>query len=354
MQRVEIERAFAAHLEGPVEVRQHRQTFPGQSQETWLVDAAVGDAEPAGYVLRINPPGGGIVPMPLRREWEVYVRLAPTVVPVGRPLWFDERPDLFDGRPHFVREMVPGSTEVPGLHDDGPAAADRRRRVAFEHAEHLARLHTLDWTAHGFGEVLDVPADPAAAIRLEFDTWRAIWDDVRPEPFPMVTLALEWLHDHLPDRAPRISLLKGNNGLGEEIWLDERIVALSDWELASLGDPAQDWAFSQGLLNLWDREEVLAHYEAAAGFALNRENLDFWTVWTVFKALCCTTAGLRGFLDGRDLRPVLPAIGFGSVHLGEQLLGMIVTMEISQAAQMIAAMSARQLEEPAAGGAGRT
>jgi hypothetical protein len=171
---------------------------------------------------------------------------------------------------------------------------------------------------------------------------------------PMVTTALRWLEEQLPEGGPRVSLLKGNNGLGEEIWRDGHIVALSDWELASLGDPAQDWAFSQGLLNLWDREEVLVHYEEAAGFPLDRANLDFWTVWTVFKALCCTTAGLRGFLDGRDLRPVLPAIGFGSVHLGEQLLAGIVTMDLPQAAQMIAAMGARQLEEPAAGGSGRS
>lgn len=351
-----VANVFTRHLGEPVAVDRMHQTFPGQSQETWLLDATVGEGASArarGFVLRINPPGGGIVPLPLRREWEVYARLVKTDVPVGEPLWFDCTPEDFDGRPYFVRTLVEGSTEVPGLHEPGEAGDELRRRVAFEHARQLARLHTLDWEAHGFGEILDVPVSAADAARLEFDTWRAIWEDVKPEPSPMVTRALQWMEERLPKSAPRVSLLKGNNGLGEEIWLDGRIVAMSDWELASLGDPAQDWAFSQGLLNLWDREETLAHYEEAAGFEIPRENLDFWTVWTLFKALCCTSAGLRGFLDGRDLRVVLPTIGFGTVHLMEQFLATIVTMELPQAAQLLAAMGAAQLKDPAAGGAGR-
>lgn len=348
-----VERRFSEQLGEPVVVTSCRQTFPGQSQETWLLEATVG-AQPRGFVLRVNPPGGGIVPMPLRREWEVYRRLASSPVPVGEPLWYGEGEDFVGGRPYFVRDLVDGSTEVPGLREPGPAGDELRRQVAFEHAERLAQVHTLDWAAYGLDEVLDVPASPAHVARLEFDTWTAIWDEVRPEPFPSITRALQWFEDRLPPPAPRISLVKGNNGLGEEIWRDGRIVAMSDWELAALSDPAADWAFSQGLLNLWDRDQTLAHYAEAAGFEVPAENLDFWTVWIVFKSLCCTTAGLRGFLDGRDLRVVLPTIGFGSVHLGEQLLAMLTTMELADAAAMVAAMGARQLEDPAAGGHGRS
>lgn len=353
MNVADVERLFSGQLDAVVRVGALRQTFPGQSQETWLLETTV-DGEGRGFVLRVNPPGGGIVPLPLRREWEVYVRLARSPVPVGAPLWYGEGEEYFEGRPYFVRDLVEGSTEVPGLHEIGPAGDRLRRQVAFEHAEQLARVHTLDWEAYGFADILDVPRGPDDVARLEFETWRAIWEEVKPEPFPMITRALHWLEDRLPAAAPRLSLLKGNNGLGEEIWLDGRIVALSDWELAALGDPASDWAFSQGLLSLWDRAETLARYAEVAGFEIPADNLDFWTVWTLFKSLCCTTAGLRGFLDGRDLRVVLPTIGFGTVRLIEQVLAMITTMELSQAAQMLAAMGARQLEEPAAGGAGRS
>jgi aminoglycoside phosphotransferase (APT) family kinase protein len=353
MDREIVADLLGAHLGAPVQVSSLRQTFPGQSQETWLVEAVIGAGEHRGFVLRINPPGGGIVPIPLRQEWEVYRLLWATDIPVGEPLWYAEGGEEFEGRPYFVRDLVAGSTEIEGLHEPGPAGDALRREAAFEHARVLAALHTLDWEAAGFGELLEVPAGPGDAARREFDQWCAVWDAVRPEPFPVVTRAMSWFEANLPTTAPRVSLLKGNNGLGEEIWDGTRIVALSDWELASLGDPAQDWAFSQGMLHLWDRDEILDHYEQAAGFTLARENLDFWTVWTVFKAMCCTTAGLRGFLDGRDLRPVLPAIGFGVAHLMEQVLALVTTMDLGSAAQMITAMGASQLQDPAAGGAGR-
>lgn len=347
-----IEARFSEQLGAAVELTQCRQTFPGQSQETWLLEGTV-DGEAQGFVLRVNPPGGGIVPIPLRREWEVYRRLASTSVPVGEPLWYGEGEDFVGGRPYFVRDLVDGSTEIPGLHEPGPKGEELRRQVAIEHATHLARVHTLDWAAHGFDEILPAPARPEDAIRAEFDTWVTIWEEVRPEPMPSITRALQWYEEQLPTDVPRISLVKGNNGLGEEIWRDGRIVAMSDWELAALTDPASDWAFSQGLLSLWDREQTLAAYEEAAGFSISQANLDFWTVWIVFKSLCCTTAGLRGFLDGRDLRVVLPTIGFGSVHVGEQFLALLTTMELRDAAAMVTAMSAQQLDDPAAGGRGR-
>lgn len=343
-----IARVFSTHLGVPVAVDRLHQTFPGQSQETWLVDARIGEGDASarrGYVLRVNPPGGGIVPLPLRREWEVYVRLWKTPLPVGEPLWYDEGSDFLEGRPYFVRDLVEGSADIPELATAEGGSEGLRQRVAVEHAEKLAALHTLDWSQYGFADVLDVPATTAEAPRLEFETWVSIWEQVRAQPFPLVTKAINWFEHHLPKSCPRVSLLKGNNGLGEEIWRDERIVALSDWELASLGDPAQDWAFSQGMLGLWDPEQVLAHYEEITGFEIDRESLDFWTVWTMFKALCCTTAGLRGFLDGRDQRPVLPTIGFGAVKLLEHFLGVVINMDLAQGAEMMRHMASRQMQD---------
>ena len=81
----------ALELGEPVQVTACRQTFPGQSQETWLVDTEVAGGT-RGFVLRVNPPGGGIVPIPLRREWEVYSRLAGSPVPVGQPHRPQHRP----------------------------------------------------------------------------------------------------------------------------------------------------------------------------------------------------------------------------------------------------------------------
>ncbi len=136
----------------------------------------------------------------------------------------------------------------------------------------------------------------------------------------MITEATYWLEEQLPPGGDRLSLLKGNNGVGEEIWKDGRIVALSDWELASIGEPALDWAFSQGLLALHDLDDTLAHYAEHAGFEIDRRRLAWSVVWIRIKASMTTNGGLRGFLDGRDNRVVRPALGLGVVTSTERWL----------------------------------
>ena len=102
----------------PVTVRKTRQTFPGISRETWLVDAEIGGAA-QGLVVRIDPPEGGSCPASLHTEWEVYRRLWGSAVPVAEPLWFDAAADFTDGRPLMVRRLVEGSAAIPGLNEAG-------------------------------------------------------------------------------------------------------------------------------------------------------------------------------------------------------------------------------------------
>jgi aminoglycoside phosphotransferase (APT) family kinase protein len=187
-------------------------------------------------------------------------------------------------------------------------------------AEQLAAVHTLDWRSYGFDEVLFTPSDPGRALSEEIHHWRALWAESRTDPFPMITEATYWLEEQLPPGGERLSLLKGNNGVGEEIWKDGRIVALSDWELASIGEPALDWAFSQGLLALHDLDDTLAHYAEHAGFEIDRRRLAWSVVWIRIKASMTTNGGLRGFLDGRDNRVVRPALGLGVVTSTERWL----------------------------------
>ena len=330
---------FAERFDAPVTVSSLHQTFPGQSRETWMVSAEVGEGARRRHrdlVLRIDLPSGGIVPLPLEREWEVYRRLWPSPVPVAEPLWFDEGLPFAEGRAHMVRELVEGATSVPGLTEPGPEGDELRRGVAFEHAEKLALVHSLDWEEYGLDEVLPVPASPAEAVRHEFETWKQLWFEHRSAPYPEITDVLYWLEEHIPTDSPRVSLIKGNNGIGEEIWRDGRIVAMSDWELAALGDPAQDWAFSQGMLGLWDPDETLAHYEAAAGFRLSPRTMAFSQLFIAFKATVCLNSALRGFMDGRDRRPAVAVMGISSPRNSAGRLASLVGMDIEEAAAAIA------------------
>jgi aminoglycoside phosphotransferase (APT) family kinase protein len=345
LNRDRLESYLTGRLGEPVRIADLTQAFPGLSRETWFVTLDYGGGQQAqsqpqrmqqrSLVVRADPPGGPFPPVPLEYEYKVYEHVARTAVPVPKPLWFDAAADPADGRPLFVREMVDGSTLLPGLDDPTPAAAQRRKRVAFEHAEKLALLHKVDWKSVGFGSFMDEPDSAEDAPRRELQKWWRVWEQVRTAPFPIVTEALHWFADHLPPRAASVSLCKGQNGIGEEIWRDDRIVAMCDWELANIGDPCQDFALSQGMLKLHDRDEIIAHYEQAVGFSLPADNIAYYIVWNAFKSLLALNNGLNGFLSGDYQRLARASLGYGKARLYEHLLGAVVRMDVQSAATFI-------------------
>jgi aminoglycoside phosphotransferase (APT) family kinase protein len=329
--------SLSAYLTGKfgeaTKVTSLRQTFPGMSRETWLVETVRGAAaRKHDLVVRVDPPGGSIVPVPLSFEWEVYQRLNRTPIPVAEAYWYDDAPELSGGRPLFVRAMVEGTTYLAGLQDDTDEAAERRKRVVLEYIEKIAVIHRLDWQAYGFGEIMEAPESPETVMRAELMRWWKIWEEVRTEPFPVITEVLHWFSEHLPARAAAVTLCKGQTGIGEEIWQDDRIVAFSDWELAHIGDPIQDLALSQGMLNMWDRKKILAHYEACTGFSLPPENIAYYSVWEVFNSMLTLNAGLRAFLTGENRRLARATLGLGKTKVYEHLLGAVLDMDLEEAA----------------------
>lgn len=301
---------------GPVTVIRMERTFPGHSRMTWVIDTL----EQGGLVLRVDHPGGPLVPIPMEVEFGVYERLWGTNVPVAEPLFFARDQDFAEGRAHMVRRLVDGSSKVEGLTGSPEDDRELRREVCYEMAEKLAAVHTLDWAGAGLGEILFVPSSPQSALHEEVDHWRGLWLGSRSGPFPLLLEATYWLQEHIPEATTRLTLTKGNNGIGEEIWKGRRIVALSDWELAAIADPTLDWAFSQGLLALHDSADTLSHYSECSGIAVVPDLLAWATVWIRVKSSMTLNGGLAAFLDGSDNRLSRPALGIGHIKRTEHWL----------------------------------
>ncbi len=343
MQRSAVEAYLADHYGSAVQVRSVTQAFPGMSRETFVVDAQVA-GEPQPLTIRTDPPGGGGAPVSLRREWAVHQALWGSGIPIAEPLWFDESCSLSDGRAAMIRRLVPGSTQIAGLFDDTAEGADLRRSVALEHAEHLAAIHSLDWQAFGLHDVLTPPADPADAFRADFEWWRDTWHELKTAPFPLITEVLFWLQDTLPTDSPRVSLTKGDNGVGKEVWRNGHIAAMSDWELAALSDGALDWGMSQGVLDLHDADETIAHYERHVGHELPRARLAWAVVFSTVKTVVRLNSTMWSYLDGRDRRPVLASMGLGTVRRIEHRLAPLVGGDVEEAAVALLDRGSRPLE----------
>jgi aminoglycoside phosphotransferase (APT) family kinase protein len=263
--------------------------FPrGVSRETWFLSCEWTRGNDTGtdrLILRRDLSSGSICLGELRAEYEIYRRLGQSGVPVAETLWYEDEPrELVGHREFFVRRHVDGDWNVPNLFD--PDARFNRLRIDIgrEHVRKLALVHGCDWRALGFDEILDVPPSPADSARCRIEAVTREIDRFAVEPLPLVAEAVEWFLAHQPSGGERICLIKGTNGFGEEVFRNGEIVALSDWELCCLGDPAMDFALAQTFFDdviedgkqLWGMQPALDYYRQLTGQVIAPQAVDYY------------------------------------------------------------------------------
>jgi len=220
--------------------------------------------------------------------------------------------DAPGGRPFAVRRQVEGSWKDENFDGPDPAYVELKVAVVKEHLRKLALVHQVDWRAHGFDTILAAPADAADCAQCAIDRNIADLRSRQIEPLPILTEAREWLLDNAPD-APIVALLKGTNGIGEEVFVDGAIVAMCDWEQASLGDPACDLARSQDIFiditdasgaRVWGFDEALAYYNSVSGISVTRSAIEYYrTLVALENSVALHNGAVALCHDGeRDLR----------------------------------------------------
>jgi aminoglycoside phosphotransferase (APT) family kinase protein len=182
--------------------------------------------------------------------------------------------DLGEG---FVMDRVEGET-IPRriLRDD--AYASVRPELAAQCGRIAAQIHAIDLAA--------LPPLPLQSAPVQLDQFRAALDTFG-EPHPAFELALRRLAERLPASPPEPRLVHGDFRNGNLIVGPEGIRAVLDWELAHLGDPAEDlgwlcvrsWRF--GVVDklvggFGDVADLLQAYAAAGGQPVDEEALRFW------------------------------------------------------------------------------
>jgi aminoglycoside phosphotransferase (APT) family kinase protein len=245
----------------------------GASRETWLAEG-----ERGRWVLRLDPKGT-VSLVPMAEEFELISRAADAGAPVPEPVAFEADGRRF-GSPGLLMAHVEGTSVAPRILRK-PEFEAARGRLTGQLADALARIHAIDpGTLNG---VLPTPAgDPAVE---QISEWERQLDEIG-EPLPAVELGLRWLRANAPEPTePR--LVHGDFRLGNFI-VDERgLAAVIDWELAHLGDPAEDigwlcirsWRFGndeQPVAGVGRLDEFASAYEAAGGGRIDAERVRYW------------------------------------------------------------------------------
>ena len=193
----------------------------------------------ARFVLR-KKPAGVLLPSAhaIDREYRVQSALADTAVPVPRMRLYCKDAGII-GTEFYVMDYVEGRVFAEAWLPDAPK--EKRRAMFLGMAETLAALHNLDYQARGladFGKTGDY-------YGRQIGRWTKQWDMSKTAPNADIDRLIPWLTSNVP-ASVKTSINHGDFRIGNLMYdlQSGRVVAVLDWELATLGDPLADVAYS--------------------------------------------------------------------------------------------------------------
>jgi aminoglycoside phosphotransferase (APT) family kinase protein len=321
-------RERAPGLAGPIAVLQ----FPsGHSNLTYLL--RVGERE---IVLRRPPFGAAIkTAHDMGREHRILSALVGVYPRVPRPRLLCEDASVL-GAPFYLMERVRGVI----LRGPRPQAAlalseDGMRRVSTALVDVLAGLHAVDVEAAGLSDL----GHPEGYVRRQVEGWTRRYLAAQTDDLPAIEAVAAWLAGHMPPPAGGAALVH-NDFKYDNVVLDPddlaRVVAVLDWEMATIGDPLMDLGTALGywldpddpeptkalpfgptlLPGNLDRAGVVARYAEASGRDVG--DVLFHYVFALFKIAVIAQQIYKRFALGHTKDPRFAAMIVGVRVLGDQ------------------------------------
>ena len=130
----------------------------------------------------------------------------------------------------------------PTAHHGCPELTPCERSLVYQEMVHaLAKLHSLDYRQiglEGFGKPHDYFRRQLARWTVQYRTVQRLRSDAMEE-------LMDWLSKHLPPEEGRHCLVHGDFRLDNMLFdrKSHRLLALLDWELATIGPPYLDIAY---------------------------------------------------------------------------------------------------------------
>jgi aminoglycoside phosphotransferase (APT) family kinase protein len=292
-----------------VGVEQVERIFGGNARRAWAGAAAW--TEPGGRrrqepVIMLSRAPGSQVQADPEREYAVLHALAETSVRSPRVFALD-REGLVTGASSVVLQRMPGRADPVAFL--GSRDHERARTLAADLARAAAELHAVDVHryAPGLTERLggvvsaDGRIDARATVAAQIEYWQSVFLDCRLEPLPVLAGLFDWLLDNVPEPA-KVAIVHGDLRPGNFLYEDARLVALLDWEMVHLGDPAEDLAWIYRPLwsphRFLDLGSFVRRYEEAGGPPVDPAALLYHRVLAEVKFAAISIRAARAFIDG--------------------------------------------------------
>jgi aminoglycoside phosphotransferase (APT) family kinase protein len=170
-------------------------------------------------------------------------------------------------------------------------------RIGAELIDALVEVHATDWQAlglEGFGK-------PTGYLQRQVRRFTGLWEHNATREIRALDEVTTWLGGHVPESGPA-TIVHGDYRLGNVMFTGERLSAIFDWELATIGDPLADVGY---LLATWaqegdpestiaslttvtrqpgfpTRDDLVARYEERSGRSMN--DLRWYTTLALWKS----------------------------------------------------------------------
>ena len=259
------------------------------------------DASGRAVALRRPPVAARIATAhDMAREWKILRALSrpESSVPVPAALAFCAD-DSVNGAQFYVMDFVEGTI----LRDSAQAAAlgaQQKERATRSLVEVQAALHTLDVDGFGLG---DLAKQRTGYVERQLARWRKQAEASTARALPLLGEVHARLARAVPREVARPALAHGDYRFDNVVMdAQQRIVAVLDWELCTIGDPVADFCWSlmywaaPGERDTWlqdpptrapgfcGRAELAQRYAARTGFDLSQ--LGYYEAFSCWKMAC--------------------------------------------------------------------
>jgi aminoglycoside phosphotransferase (APT) family kinase protein len=238
------------------------------------------------------------------------------------------------GAPFYIMEKVEGVVVTDTI-PESLDALDERARIADELIDALVELHAVNWATvglEGFGK-------PSGYLERQLRRFTGLWEINRTREIPEVEEVGSWLAANMPD-SPPATVVHGDYRLGNTMLAatpPARLVAIFDWEMATIGDPLADLGYMMihwiqaddqvGKFNLQSvtmlpgfpsRAEMVARYEERSGRSMR--DLRWYATLALWKAIVFMEGNYKRAVSGATDDPYLRSFGEGVLELARRAL----------------------------------
>ena len=207
----------------------------GQSNPTFRLDTPG-----RRYVMRSKPgPAAKLMPSAhaIEREFRVIGALGRCAIPVPQVHLLCEDESVI-GRAFYIMECVEGRV----LWEQGLPGFERGERAAIYDAMNsvIAALHNVDYVAAGLEDF----GRPGNYFARQISRWSKQYEVTATEHIESMNRLIAWLPGAIP-AGDEASVVHGDYRLDNLMFhpTEPRVVAVLDWELATIGHPLADFSY---------------------------------------------------------------------------------------------------------------